>query len=307
MWPRPLRAGDTVAVVSPSSPVPVDRLAAGIEVLRSWGLRPREGRHARAVHGHLAGSDAQRVDDLNAAFRDPAVRAVWASRGGYGVTRILDRLDWAALRRDPKLLIGFSDMTGLLVAARQRTGLIGVHGQFVARLHLLEARARVWLRDLVFGRGAPAWIRGARLPGAPLGRVTAPLVGGNLAVLAALAGTGDRLRAAGCVVLLEEVAEAPYAVDRLLTQLRHSGCLRGSAGLAVGTPVGCDPAPGRQSATVEAVLEERLAGLGVPVVTGLALGHVDHQRAVPHGAPATLDADRGALRVCGDLGGPAPG
>jgi muramoyltetrapeptide carboxypeptidase len=279
--------------------VPTERLDAGLEVLTEWGLRPREGQHSRAVSGHLAGTDAQRVADLNAAFGDPTVRAVWASRGGYGVTRILDRLDWEALAQDPKLLIGFSDVSALLVAAWQRIGLAGLHGQFVGRLHLLEAQARQWLRAQVFGGevGAACRIAGTPLPGTAGGRVTAPLVGGNLAVLTALAGTADRLRPDGCIVLLEEVDEAPYAVDRLLTQLRHSGGLDGAVGVVVGTPVQCRPRPGAPSATFEEVVADRLGDLDIPVVTGLPVGHVDDQRAVPHGGQATLDADLGVLEL----------
>lgn len=318
--PSALRHGDAVAVVSPSSPVPVERLEAGVAVLSSWGLQPREGRHARAVHGHLAGTDAQRAADLNAAFRDPEVRAVWAARGGYGLTRLLDRLDWAALAHDPKLLIGFSDVTALLIAARRRIGLAGLHGQFVARLHLLDPPARRWLHDLVFA--APAAVN-ATLTGTPVagggGRVTGPLVGGNLAVLAALAGTSDALHAHGCIVLLEEVNGAPYAVDRLLTQLLNSGGLGGVRGVVVGTAVRCDPAAGVPSGTFDEVIAERLADLDVPVLTGLPVGHSDHQRAFVHGGRVTLDGTQGSLEIVeglpsatstaqdGRLGGPVGG
>ena len=296
--PSALRRGDAVAVVSPSSPVPVGRLEAGVAVLSSWGLRPREGRHARAVHGHLAGTDAQRAADLNAAFRDPEVRAVWAARGGYGLTRLLDRLDWAALAADPKLVIGFSDVTALLVAARRRIGLAGIHGQFVGRLHLLDPRARQWLRDLLFAapEAINATLTGARVVSGA-GRVTGPLVGGNLAVLAALAGTSDALAVHGCVVVLEEVNEPPYAVDRLLTQLLHSGGLDGARGILVGTAVGCEPAIGVPSATFDEVIVERLGDLGVPMLTGVPVGHCDQQRALVHGGRVTLDATEGALEI----------
>jgi len=299
--PPPLRRGDAVAVVSPSSAVPVGRLEAGVAVLSSWGLAPREGEHARAVHGHLAGTDAQRAADLNRAFRDPQVRAVWAARGGYGLTRLLDRLDWEALADDPKLLIGFSDVTALLVAARQRSGLAGLHGQFVARLHLLDQRALWWLHDLVFA--TPGAVD-ATLTGTPVaggGRVSGPLVGGNLAVLAALAGTADALRASGCIVLLEEVNEAPYAVDRLLTQLLHSGSLDGARGVVVGAPLGCEPGPNVPSATFDEVIAERLGALDVPVLTGLPVGHSDHQRALVHGGRVTLDGTLGSLELAEGL------
>jgi muramoyltetrapeptide carboxypeptidase len=297
--PPALRGGDAVAVVSPSSAVPTDRLEAGLAVLASWGLRPVEGDHARAVHGHLAGTDAQRLADLNAAFRDPAVRAVWATRGGYGLTRIVDRLDWAALAADPKLVVGFSDVTALLVAAWQRIGLRTLHGQFVARLHLLTGPARERLRRAVFGDPTVAdeQIPGVVVAGTAGGvtRLDGPLVGGNLAVLASLAGTSDQLRAGGCVVLFEEVDEAPYRVDRFLTQLRGSGALDGAVGVVVARPVRCQ-APGVRTASFDEVVRERLGGLGVPVLIDLPLGHVDDQMVVVHGGSTVLDVTRATLR-----------
>jgi muramoyltetrapeptide carboxypeptidase len=308
--PRALTAGDAVAVVSPSSAVPIDRLEAGLAVLASWGVRPVEGAHARAVHGHLAGTDAQRIADLNAAFRDPAVRAVWAARGGYGLTRIVDRLDWAALAADPKLLVGFSDVTALLVAAWQRIGLRTLHGQVVARLHLLTEPARDRLRRAVFGDPAVAdeQIPGVVVAGTVGGDQGAegPLVGGNLAVLASLAGTEDQLRAGGCIVLLEEVDEAPYRVDRFLTQLRGSGMLDGAVGVAVARPVRC-AAPGVRSATFNEVVRERLGGLGVPVLIDLPLGHVDDQMVVVHGGTTVLDMTRATLRQRAGLVRPSGG
>lgn len=298
--PHALRPGDTVAVVGPSGPVPVDRLDAGLAALSSWGLRPVEGTHTRDVHGHLAGTDEQRIADLNAAFRDPAVRAVWAARGGYGLSRIVDRLDWRALAADPKLLIGFSDVSALLLAAWLRVGLVTLHGPVVARLHLLAEPARERLRRGVLGQ--PAALRepvaGTVAIAGAAGRVTGRLVGGNLAVLAALAGTPDQLRTSGCIVVLEEVDEPPYRVDRLLTQLRASGAFDGVVGFAVGTPVRCDPPIGARSATFDEVVADRLGDLGVPVLVDLPVGHVDDQVALVHGAQAVLDVTRGTLELC---------
>lgn len=305
--PPALRPGDTVVVASPSSAVDVARLEAGLAVLASWGLRAVEGVHARAVHGHLAGTDAQRVADLNAAFRDPTVRAVWAARGGYGLTRILGLLDWSALAENPKVLIGFSDVSAMLLAARQRIGLLTVHGQFVARLGLLTSPARDRLRRVVFGdpsttreRVTGTVVAGSAGAG-PTRRVAGPLVGGNLAVLASLAGTADELRASGCILLLEEVDEPAYRVDRLLTQLRSTCGLDGVVGVAVARPVRCDAAPGALSATFDEVVRERLGDLGVPVLTGLPLGHVDNQFALVHGARAVIDTAAGSLRLCEGL------
>lgn len=292
--PCPLRSGDTVAVVSPCGPV-LDQalLDAGIGVLGSWGLDVVEGRHCRAEVGHVAGSDAQRVEDLNAAIADPAVRGLWVTRGGYGLTRIVDRIDWGALAADPKPIVGFSDVTALHVAAWRRVRVVTVHGHFVGRLSVQPEAIRDRLRQVVFGESAPGVLMGTPLAPGRVGPV--PLVGGNLTVLAALAGTPDQLRVPGCVVLLEEVSEAPYRVDRALTQLLASGSLAGVAGIAVGTPVACDPPPNRPSHTFDEVVADRLAALGVPVVTDLPIGHMPAQHAVLHGGLVTLDGATGSL------------
>jgi muramoyltetrapeptide carboxypeptidase len=293
--PRALRPGVRVAIVSPCGPVlDHDLLDRGIGLLRSWGLQVVEGRHARTSTGHLAGTDDQRVHDLNAAIADPDIRAVWVTRGGYGLTRILDRVDWPALAADPGVIVGFSDVSALLAAAWRRIGLITVHGPFVGRLAAEPREVRDQVRAVVFGGGHEP-LAGAPMAGTPRQRVRAPLIGGNLSVLAALAGTPDQLDANGCVLLLEDVGEAPYRVDRLLTQLRQSGSLDGVLGVAVGSPVRCEPPPSRPSATFADVLGDRLGDLGVPVVTDLPIGHMAAQRAVLHGGEITIDSGEGSV------------
>ncbi len=287
-----------VAVVSPAGPVDPVKLDAGEAILAGWGLTVQEGPSTRLRTGYLAGSDEQRAADLNAAIRDPQVRAVWASRGGYGVTRILDAIDWAALAADPKLLVGFSDATALLAAAWRRAGLVTVHGQVVERLPLLDDVTAQWLRSLVMSADAPGLLPQVAIGGSALvprtavgGVAEGRLLGGNLTMLAALAGTRDELRAKGAIVVLEDTGEAPYSVDRLLTQLLAAGVLSKVAGVAVGEPVYSDPA------AVTAVFVERLSGLGVPVVTGLPLGHISHQVAFVHGGLARLDGDAATLEL----------
>lgn len=294
--PRALRPGDRVAVVSPCGPV-LDHamLDRGIRVLRTWGLEVVEGSHARASTGHLAGGDDQRAGDLNAVIADPGIRAVWVTRGGYGVTRILDRIDWQTLAADPKIIVGFSDASALLVAAWRRLALLSVHGPFVGTLAVAPRSVRAQVRAMLFGSGGGDPLAGVPLTGASRRAVRAPLIGGNLTVLAALAGTADQVDAGRCVLLLEEVGEAPYRIDRLLTQLRRSGTLDGVAGVAVGAPVRCDPPPMRPSGTFADVLTDRLGDFGVPVVTDLPIGHVAGQRAVLHGGQATLDGAAGTL------------
>lgn len=294
--PPALRAGDAVAVVSPCGPVlDHEALDESVALVESWGLEVVEGANARASHGHLAGTDAQRLADLNAAIAAPDVRAIWVTRGGSGLTRILGRVDWDALAADPKVLIGFSDVSALLVAAWRRLRLVSVHGHLLGRLADQPTAAAQRLRAVVFGAAGTDVLTGATLAGAPSGRVRAPLVGGNITVLAALAGTPDGVDARGCVLLLEEVGEMPYRVDRLLTQLRASGATDGVVGVAVGAPVGCDPPVGRPSGTFAEVLADRLGDLGVPAVADLSIGHMPHQRAVLHGGEVTLDGALGTL------------
>lgn len=299
--PPPLAPGDTVAVVAPSMPVFRDQLAAGCASLEDAGFDVRLGAHVHGVHGHLAGTDDERLQDLNAAIRDPEVRAVWVGRGGYGLTRILEGIDWAALERDPKLLIGFSDVTALHAAAWRRLRLLTVHGQFAGRMHLVAEHpdAHRHLLDLVMGRSGVGALPtlGADARTVVGGTAEGPLVGGNLAVLASLVGTPDQVDARGCVLLLEDVNEPPYKLDRSLTQLRGAGVFDGVAGIVLGEWVACEPPEGRWSASAEETAAERIADLGVPVLAGVPVGHVDRQLALPHGARVILDADETTLHL----------
>lgn len=296
--PPSLRPGDTVAVIAPSSPVDGQRLTRGVALLESWGLRVRVGDHvlATAHQGMLAGSDAQRAHDLVAAWTDPDVRAVLAARGGYGVTRMLPLIDWTALAAaGPRWLVGSSDVTALHAAVGRRLGLQTLHGPMPASELLAgedadEHSAQV-LRAALFGtdagsvQGDPtwAWPQDSR-------RVTGRLVGGNLALLCSLTGTPGLPSAADAVVLLEDVDEAPYRIDRMLTHLRAAGWFAGAVGIVLGSFVRCgDPQ------TLRAVVEDRLTDLGVPVLGGLPVGHGRPQESLVLGSEVTLDAAAASL------------
>lgn len=284
---RRLRAGARVAVVAPSGVFDPARLEVGMEALRGWGLEPVEAAHLRARHRFTAGTVAQRADDLRAALADPSVEAIWFARGGYGTAQLLDAVDWSALRGRP--LIGFSDATAAFAALRA-AGLRG--GLHAPVLHSLvdhaDAASQAALRRLLMEGVAP------RLPGrwlaGPAAPVQGPLVGGNLCVLASLAGTPWALRAAGAVLLLEDVAEPPYKLHRLLLQLRQSGALAGLAGLALGTFTGCEPASAADYTLIDVILDA-LDGLGVPVIGGLPVGHGPENWPVWMGAPVELSPE----------------
>jgi len=292
--PRRLYPGDTVRVVAPAGPAPTERLDAGLAVLRSWGLVVEEGSHARARHerlDYLTAPDAARAGDLQAAWTDPEVSAVFCARGGYGAQRIADQLDWSALAAaGPCLLVGFSDVTGLLQAFARRLGTVTVHGPVVTSLGDADADAREHLRRLLLDPEAVTTLTPRPVPALGSGSAEGVLVGGNLALLASDVGTPSAMPASGSIAVLEDVGESPYRVDRALTQLLRSGWFDGVRGIALGQFVRCgDPE------VVRRLLEDRLAPLGVPILLDVPVGHTGHNLAFPLGVPAVLDADAGTL------------
>ncbi|WP_406078770.1 LD-carboxypeptidase [Micromonospora sp. NBC_00858] len=296
--PPVLRPGDTVLLVSPSGPTSPERVARGMELLTGWGLRPVPAPNAYARQGYLAGADELRAADLNAAFADPQVRGVICTRGGYGVQRVVDAIDMAAVRRDPKVVAGFSDITALQFALWRGARLAGVHGPGAAwrdeRTPLRSAEslhAALMTTEPVTVTAVPGE---ETFPVRVPGRTTGTLLGGNLCMIAASIGTPDLPDLTGAVLLVEDVQEPPYKVDRMLTQLRRAGALDGLAGVAVGQFTDC--ADGWET-TIADVLTERLGDLGVPVLGGLPIGHGPGQLTVPVGTPATLDTDAGTLTV----------
>ena len=299
--PPALRPGDLVMLVSPSGPTRPERVTRGIELLTHWGLRVETAPNAYARHGYLAGTDAQRLADLNWALRHEEVRGVLTTRGGYGVQRIVDGLDIEAVRRDPKVVVGFSDITALQLALWRGARLATVHGPGAAWLDertgpesAESLRRAVMTTDPVVVAARPdEETAPVRLAGAqPV--AAGPLLGGNLCLLAASVGTRDQPDLRGAVLLLEEVAEPPYKVDRMLMHLRRSGALDGVAAVAVGQFTECADA---WTTTIVDVLLEHLDVLGVPVLGGLPIGHGRDQLTVPLGVPATLDVSAGTLTV----------
>jgi len=298
IYPPALKPGDAVALIAPAgplaSPAELDAAIARVEAL---GLRAALGEHVLGRHGFLAGTDAERAHDVNAALRDPGVRGIFAVRGGYGTTRLLERVDYDALRADPKVLLGYSDLTALLDACTARADVVTFHGPVVA-LSPWGPDEIGWLRRAVLSNdpiGSLSVSAGrALVPGRARGR----LAGGNLSLMAALVGTPYAIDCAGAIVFLEETDEAPYRIDRMLTQLRSAGTLRGCAGIVLGTFANCDAAedaaPERRLAHVFA---DRLGDLGVPILDGAPIGHEGEQWTLPVGAIATLDADAATLSI----------
>jgi len=294
--PNALRPGDVVRLVSPSGPIRADRLVRGIELLTGWGFTVEVGANAHARNGLFAGTDAERLADLDDGLRDPRVRAVICTRGGYGAQRIVDGIDMDAVRADPKIVAGFSDITAVQLALWRGARLATVHSPAMAWSDQRCPQASAdSLRAVLTGTG-PVVVKAD--PGedtAPIRvghRAEGTLLGGNLCLLASSVGTPDLPDLRGAVLLLEEVFEPPYKVDRMLTQLRRSGALDGLAGIALGQFTDCADDNG---VTVVDVLAERLGDLNLPILGGLPIGHGYGQLTVPVGVPAVLDVDAGTL------------
>jgi muramoyltetrapeptide carboxypeptidase len=295
--PPALKPGARIALVAPAGPLGDGAVDRAIERVVGWGWEAVPGEHVRKRHGYLSAPDPERAEDLNAALADDSVDAVWCLRGGYGVMRILDAVDWSALARRPKPVIGFSDNTALHLAI-QRLGIISFHGPHPATQELTGFSVDGLLRALTSTEAAgvlPFPDGGGRAETIARGAAEGRLVGGNLSLVAATLGTPYAIDAEGAILFLEEVGEAPYRVDRLLSQLRLAGVLDGVAGIALGgfTETGVDDdGPG-----VLDVLRDLLGGRGVPVAHGFPFGHVDDNWTLPVGARARLDADAGTLAL----------
>ncbi|MFE9168878.1 LD-carboxypeptidase [Streptomyces kebangsaanensis] len=295
--PARLAPGARVAVVAPSGPVPEERLQAGLDLLRGWDLDPVAAPHVLDRHGtfdYLAGADADRAADLQAAWCDPSVDAVLCARGGYGAQRMADLLDWEAMRAaGPKVFVGFSDITALHEAFATRLGLVTLHGPMAAGVDFVKsARAQDHLRATLF---APETVRTIVSGGTALvpGRARGVTLGGCLALLAADLGTPHaRPRAAGGLLCLEDVGEETYRLDRYLTQLLRAGWLDGVRGVLLGSWENCG-APDR----VRALLTDRLGALGVPVTQDFGFGHCAGALTIPFGVAAELDAEAGTLTL----------
>ena len=294
--PARIRSGDVVGVVAPSGVVAEDRLGAGVRVLESLGLRVVAGEFVLARQAYLAGSDAERGADLQRMLDDPTIRAVFCARGGYGAQRILPALDLAAVRRQPKPVVGYSDAT-VLITALVRAGVVGIHGPMVA-VDLARGLSPRSLGHLERVLSDPSYLWEVEVPlSIRPGRATGRLLGGTLSVLATTLGTPYAPDLDGAVLFLEDVHEWPYRLDRLLTQLRQSGKLDRIAGVVFGTMAACRTLDG--VGAVE-VIRDAFAGAPYPVGFGLPAGHDPadsgvENLALPLGVEVELDVDRGRL------------
>ena len=292
--PPLLGVGARVALVSPSGPLrDVGELVRAESHARLFGWDAVVGPHAMSREGYFAGTDAERGADLTTAIADPTIDGIWCLRGGYGAARLLPQLDLDVIASRPKTLIGYSDITALH-AAWQRAGVVSFHGP-TARSVFTDFSRQSFARAVVSGTDSagPASDATVLRPGSVTGR----LAGGNLALVASLCGTPWAIDFRGAIVVLEDINEATYRVDRMLTQLRLAGAFDGCVGFAFGHCTQCDEHTDDGARTLAAVVGECADALGVPSLLGIPLGHIDDQWTLPLGALATLDATARTLKV----------
>ena len=305
--PKRLKEGDVVGLASPAGATFFpDRAEIARESLAALGLRTRFGDHLLDRYGYLAGQDEDRAADINAFFADPEVRAVMTLRGGWGCNRLLPFLDYELIRKNPKIVMGLSDITGLLLGIHAKTGLVTFHGPTAGsswnefntdqtRRVLFDGEA-ITMRNPV-GDEDRLVQREDRVLTITSGKARGRLLGGNLTVLTTLIGSGYLPDFDGCILFVEDVREEVYRVDRMLTQLSLAGALDHIAGFVFGRCTDCEPSRRYGSLTIHEVLADHIAPLGVPAWYGSMIGHIKHNFTVPLGVEAEIDADTGTIKL----------
>ena len=306
--PPRLNHGDTIGIVAPASaPIDAKAIDRSVKVLQSLGFKVKLGKHLRKKQGFLAGSDEERLGDLMSMFRDPEVKAILCVRGGYGTARLLPLLDYKVIRANPKIFVGYSDITSLHCAFLKKANLVTFHGPMLhsdfCKKDMPDFTLQSFLNTLTqpYAAGSICKTYHGKISVLRRGKASGRLLGGNISLLCTTLGTPYQPSFKKKILFLEDLDEAPYRFDRMLTHLLNAGVLQQVAGVAVGLNRNCiDPQAKKRKQywqTVEDVLKERLAPLKVPVVAGLPFGHVPLNATLPMGVQAELDGTNGDLTI----------
>jgi muramoyltetrapeptide carboxypeptidase len=306
--PPRLREGDLIGLIAPAGHTSDASIARSVAHIEELGFKVMLGEHLREVHGNYAGTVEQRLADLHAMFANPAVKAIWCIRGGSGAISLLERIDYRLIRANPKILLGYSDITALHLALLRHAGLVTFHGPVASSTpssysteHMLAV-----LMDPVPRYTIPMAMENARraaeephygIRTVHAGTATGRLIGGNLSMVAALAGTPYAADFHDSLAYIEEVNEAPYRIDRWLTQLDLAAGLQHAAGVIIGICDNCGPGHEDISLTLDETLDIHLQPLRVPAVTGYSIGHIRNQFTLPVGLRATLDTERQTITL----------
>lgn len=297
--PKMLKKGDTVGLVAPGSAFSDKAYKSTIENLENIGLKYKKADNLFSKYGYVAGTDKQRVDDLHQMFSDKEVDAIWCVRGGYGTTRFLDDLDYDLIKRNPKIIVGYSDITALLQAIHVKTGLITFHGPVGSseltpytldnfKKVLFERNNRTVIKIFDSDKKEDVFVPSIIVEGAMQGE----LVGGNLSLLSAISGTDFTLDLTDKILFVEDIGEKPYRIDRMLTQLIYSTQIKKASGIVCGVFNDCDVEEGTEGTLrLKETIKDRLADLGIPVFYGFSFGHIKDMCTLPVGIEARFDMD----------------
>lgn len=300
--PKKLGKGSTIGICATAGPIRSEKeVDEFVELLESKGFRVKEGKNIRKQHGYFSAPDQHRAEEFMAMVEDPEVDGIFFTRGGWGCARVLEYLDFDKIKRNPKVIMGFSDMTTLLNAITHKTGLVTFHGpggnsswnsfswRYIEDLLLERHRVNFKLPDAEFLSGYPKTLSPGEAEGI--------LIGGNLTVISALVGSGYLPSWKDKILFLEDVMEEPYRIDRMLTHLKLNGAFDQIAGLILGTFRKCEPEEPHRSFSLEEVFEQHFSDLKIPVYYGAPIGHVKYKFTVPVGMPVRMDANNMKFEV----------
>lgn len=306
--PEHLSEGDTIGIVSPASNrFESEPYEIAVESLQAMGLKVKLGKYVNTHYGHLAGTDEERAEDINTMFKDPEVNAIIALRGGSGAARILDLIDYEAISKNPKIFIGYSDITALHMAIYTKTGLVTFHGPMATSKW--NSFSYSIFKEILFNRKTIIFENpketgdnlvqvNNRIRTISKGKAEGILLGGNLSVLTGIIGSNYIPNWENKILYLEEVGEKIYSIDRMMSQLKLAGVLDKITGFVFGKCTDCEPGgSGYGSLTLEEVIDHYIKPLGIPAYSGAMFGHVDDNSTIPNGLNVELDADKGTIRM----------
>jgi muramoyltetrapeptide carboxypeptidase len=298
--PKALKPGDTIAVTSPAGAVwDENQVEVFCGILKSLGFTVVLGKTLKEKYGYFAGTDELRAKELDGFFADKNIKGIFCMKGGWGCARLLDKINYKIIKENPKVFMGFSDITALLLAITHKTGLITYHGPVgnsgwndftkTAFINVTQKLAPYTFDANPVGEEAISTI----FPG----KATGELFGGNLTVLTSIIGSGYLPDWKGKILFLEEAKEEPYSIDRMLTQLKLSGVLNSLNGIVFGKCAKCLAEEPNKSFTLNEVIVQHLKPLGIPVFFGAMIGHIENKLTIPLGITASIDADKGTISL----------
>jgi len=292
---KKLKTGATIGLVSPASSSSDKKIQTAVTNLESLGFRLVFGKNAKAKKGYLAGEDQARISDLHQFFQDDKIDAIWCLRGGYGSARLLPNLDYKLIRKNPKILIGYSDITALLNGIYKKCGLLGFHGPVASSTFTDFTIQRLQAMLLQSAIPPPIKVQKENTHIIRSGRAEGKLVGGNLSLISAMCGSPYLPKFKNKIVFLEDVGEKPYRIDRMLTQLLYSTDLSKAAAIVLGVFEACEAAPEDASLSLKETFQDRLGKLSIPVIYGFPFGHIADNATLAVGLQMALDTASGSL------------